>query len=552
MCHLRLWQLSHLGYYPTMNSTISANKHLADGSHHTAPLAFVLVFCTIGMAALAPLTVIDVPFLADYPNHLARMHILGNLNNDVWLSDRYASQFDLIPNLAMDVIVPWLAKVMPLETAGQAFLALILLSTLASVSYLYRVLFERWSLWPLTAGLLLYHGSFMAGLINFSLGVSLVPGALGLWIALRYASPAMRMIVGMLLAFTLFFCHIIAFGAYGLMVLSYEYVRARDRWSRRDGPRKAVQDILVVGLTGLVPTWLFLRQLWADQENVVGDAMIFGDWTWKAKALLSPFANYQLGLDLVSFALLGGLVLFGWRSGMLVIARRLGPGLAALMVGFLVAPKGLWTGGLFDQRFVILFCLLLIGSSDCKLQSQALRTAVFSGLALLFAVRVGLVFQTWTEHRQDLDEVRSAIAQVDEGSKILVIQPDKTAGVRLAPDRHMVLHHAAQMASLPALAIIEKSSFVSTIYAIPGQQPLRLLDPFDDLGRLGASTIPTLADLHRARQTGADWPIKAWWRDFDYVMLIFGYGQGAERLKGDLPLDTLMDGDILDLYEIKE
>lgn len=510
-------------------------------------LAYTLVFLVV----LAPLTVIDVPFLADYPNHLARMHILGNVHSDIFLAERYATDFDFIPNLAMDLIVPWLSKIMPLDAAGRLFLALTLFSTLASVLFLHRVLFNHWSLWPMAAGLLLYHGSFMAGMINFSLGVGLVPGALALWIAMRHAPPIKRIVIGTAITLVMFFCHLIAFGAYGLMVIAYESVRARDKWSRRDGPGQAAKDFLVAGVTGLIPMLLFIRQLADQNGNAVEKSVIFGSWSWKAKALLSPLANYQLGIDLASFALLAGLAVWGWRSGFLEIERRMRPGLGLLILCFVLAPKALWTGGVFDQRFVIIFALILIGSTEFRVSHHAVRAVVVACLAALFLVRIGWITKTWTEHRDDLAEIRSAIAEVKEGSRILVVQPDKTAGTRLAPDRHIVFHHAALLASFPLLAVIDKSSFVSTIYAIPGQHPLRLLDPFDDLGGKGASMVPTLADLAAAMVKDHATPqIRTWWRDFDYVVLIYGYGSGADTLKQNLPLETLMDGQIIDLFRI--
>ena len=536
-----------------MNSTLTEKLKPATIRFQSDRYLLLLAYILVLLVALAPLTVIDVPFLADYPNHLARAHILGNVHSDIFLSKRYAADFDFIPNLAMDLIVPWLSRFVPLDVAGRIFLALTLFSTLAGVSFLHRVLFNHWSLWPMTAGLLLYHGSFMAGLINFSLGVGLVPGALGLWIAIRYTSPMTRIIVGMLITFVLFFCHLIAFGAYGLMVIAYETVRARDKWSRRDGPAQAAKDVLTAGITGLIPTLLFFRQLALQSPDNAVEPMVFGNWAWKAKALLSPLANYQLDIDLLSFALLSGLAFWGWRSGHLLIERRMGPGLGLLILCFVLAPKALWTGGVFDQRFVILFALILVGSTQFRVSHHLVRLSVVACLGALFLVRIGWIAKTWIEHRDDLAEIRSMIEEVDEGSRILVVQPDKTTGIRLGPDRHKVFHHAALLASVPLLAVIDKSSFVSTIYAIPGQHPLRLLEPFDDLGGKGASMVPTLADLKAAINEEDDHAkpqIRTWWQDFDYVMVIYGYGSGADGFKQDLPLETLMDGQIVDLFGV--
>lgn len=514
------------------------------------------VYILAMIIVLTPLTVIDIPIIADYPNHVARMYILGNINTETLLGERYIRQFDFMPNLAMDLTIPWLAKIIPLDIAGRIFLGVTLLSTLAGVAILHRTIFNRWSLWPLAAILFLYHGSFMAGLVNFSLGAGLVPAALALWITIRYEPATKRLLVGSLVALVLFFCHLVAFGAYGLLIIGYEAARAQDKWSLRDGPRRAAKDFLIAAITGLLPTLLFLRQLLNSELGMtVGGSLSWGSWAWKAKALLAPLANYNLAVDLASFGLLLALALWGWRSGRLEIERRLAPGLGLLALAFILAPKAVWTGGVFDQRFSVIFVLIFIGSTNFRAGSRLIRSGLATILATLFLIRLGVIMTSWIEHRDDLLEMRTAIDVVEKGAKILVVQPDKTTGLRLAPARHIVFHHAPQMANLATLAVIERSAFVSTIYAVAGQQPLRLSKPFQDLGGQGPAAVPTLADLATALDPGGQdvrVQIQDWWENFDYVLLIYGYGQDAENLRGDLPLKTLMDGDIVDLFQIND
>lgn len=520
---------------------------------------FLAIYALAAVVIVAPITVIDIPLLADFPNHVARMHIIGNVDNDRLLAERYAVQFDLVPNLAMDLIVPWLAKLVPLDVAGRLFLGLTLLSTLAGVAVLHRVLFNFWSLYPLAAALFLYHGSLMAGMVNFSLGIGLVPAALALWIRMRYAAAITRLLVGSAVALILFFCHLVALGAYGVLLVGYELVRARDKWSRRDGPRQAASDFAIAGATGLIPVFLFFRMVLAQDSGVDGalpwTAWSWGNLAWKLKALIAPLANYNLSLDLASFALLTGLAIWGWRSGRLELERRMATALGLLALAFVLAPKAIGSGGVFDQRFVVLFALMLVASTRFRATGQGTRLVLPAVLIVLVLVRLGTIAATWVDHRGDLAEIRQAIDRVEPGGRILVVRPDETAGVRLAPPRHMVFHHAPQMASWPALAVIDKSAFVSTLYALPGQQPLILNQPFRHLGGAGAAAIPTLADLEAARHeydTSARLPsqIRRWWLDFDYVLLIYGYGPGADGFRRDLPLATLLDGDQLDLFQI--
>ncbi len=524
----------------SVSTWLSGDRHLA-----------VTLYSAVIAVVLVPLTVIDIPLIADYPNHLARMYILGNIIDDPLLAERYGVNFDFIPNLVMDFVVPRLAALIPLELAGRLFLAMTLLSTLFGVAWLHRILFNRWSLWPLVAALFLYHGSLLAGLVNFSFGIGATLIALAVWIDIRHRPIVVRLLIGSGLALILYFCHLVALGAYGLLVAGYESVRGRDKWSRRDGPGGAITDGLVAAATLAIPALLFVGTL---SNNAGGDgwSIVYGNWPWKMKALLAPLANYDPTLDVASFVILLGLMFWGWRSGRVEIDRRMAPGLGLLALAFALAPKALLAGGVFDQRFAVLLAFLLVAASDVRARGGRIEAIVPLVLSALFLTRMGILTATWIDHRADLAEVRAAIEQVRPGGRILVVEPDRTAGLRRAPRRHRVFHHAPQMASLATLAVIEKSALVSTIYAVPGQHPLTLAEPYRALAGDGPASVPTLTDLRNAlaQPTSDNVRIGRWWLDFDYLLVIYGYGPSADAFRSELPVTTLLDGEIMDLFRI--
>ena len=520
-------------------------------------LSIAASFLIIAIILIAPLAVIDTPLLADYPNHVARIHALSNFNDNSLLAERYGINADLIPNIAMDLAVPWLMNWMPLDVAARVFLASILVSTLANVAWLHRVLFNQWSSYPLLAALFAYHGSLMAGMANFSFGIGLVPAALALWVKMEDAKTTWRLLAGCIVALALFFCHLVAVGAYGLLIIGCALGRALQHSPPRGAGRRAVIDVGIAGASGITPLILFLKLALEGEGGPATAGIVFGNVAWKLKALLAPLANYSLPLDLLSFALLAGLLLIAWLSGRLTVDRRMAPGLAMLALAFVLAPKALWTGGVFDQRLAVLLALMLVACTRFEMPENPYFRVLPALLASLFLVRIGVLAATWIDHRADLAEMRRAIDLVSPGARLLVVRPDKGAGLRLAPPRHRVFHHAAQLVSLPALAVVEKSAFVSTLYALPGQQPLKLKPPFDRLGGRGHVDLPTLEDLSLAYRpevsgTPSASQIESWRSDFDYVVLIYGYGSGAKTLVGDLPLEPLLDGEILDLFRIVE
>src|SRR5215469_16077076 len=97
------------------------------GSPTPAFRRFALLFIALFAAASLPVLACDSLPLFDYPNHLARMHILSDLPQSPVLQQFYEIAWRPLPNLAMDAIVPVLAQLMPLAWAGKVFVLLTLL-----------------------------------------------------------------------------------------------------------------------------------------------------------------------------------------------------------------------------------------------------------------------------------------------------------------------------------------------------------------------------------------------------------------------------------------
>ncbi len=77
----------------------------------------------LGAASLLPTLLVDIPAMADYLDHLARMYVLtdaGTPNENPY----YEVLFALYPNLAMDLAVPQLAKFTSVENATRMFFLL--------------------------------------------------------------------------------------------------------------------------------------------------------------------------------------------------------------------------------------------------------------------------------------------------------------------------------------------------------------------------------------------------------------------------------------------
>ena len=167
------------------------------------PLRIAGAFAVLLALASVPIFSTVLPPLVDYPNHLARMHLLAEGGNAF-----YAVHWAPLPNLAADLIVPALMRVMPLMLAGKVFLALIFALIAGGVVWLNRLVAGAWRVWPLLAFLFLYNRILLWGFINdlFGLGVALC--GLALWLALERRATWLRIAVSSLAAICCYFSHL--------------------------------------------------------------------------------------------------------------------------------------------------------------------------------------------------------------------------------------------------------------------------------------------------------------------------------------------------------
>src|SRR5689334_15764060 len=75
------------------------------------------------VTAISPALAVDIPAIADYPNNLARMYILSSAGSPAE-NPFYEVKTALIPNLAMDLLVPHFVQLVSVASATKAFFVL--------------------------------------------------------------------------------------------------------------------------------------------------------------------------------------------------------------------------------------------------------------------------------------------------------------------------------------------------------------------------------------------------------------------------------------------
>ena len=441
-------------------------------------------FALLCLVLLAPLTLVDVPPLLDYPNHLARAVVLASGASDPIVSRMYAAHWAIIPNLGTDLVLPPLLHLLPVHLAGRIVVGItILLPVLGTVAYS-RAVFGCYSPWPLASGLVAYNATLLLGFLNFvaAIGIALLLAA-G-WITWRERHPVRAAALATVGTTVLFFCHLMGLVFFYVLVAGFEF---EQQWPRRAHWQSVLARLAVLMPSLVAPLGLYLISPLAP----VADGTEFASPADKARQLVFPFANYILPLDIATACAIGMFLL-----ACLAMPRccRVSPGsgLALLLTAllFLAAPWAFKGTYFFDTRFVIMFGFLLFGALlpiNLSPMARALR-----GHRLHAAVRRphGGGGFAWHGHAHDIADLRAVIASVQPGRTLTRRRGVARGGARYWQNVPLSRRLSSGLRldhHLPALLLIEHRAFWPFLFDNPSQQPVETLQPYRGLAERSGS-----------------------------------------------------------------
>src|SRR6185312_9583398 len=269
----------------------AADATLAAKPHRLTEARAVMAASAILSLVLAlPILAMSVPWFCDLYFHMARMVVLEN-PQAAYIGDWYRADWRLVPNLAMDLIVPGLAKAIGTAAATRVFVALTLVLTLAGSMALHHALHHKLTWFPLLAGLFIYNWITFLGFANVLFGNALMLWAAALWFWSRERPLAFRITLGAACALILYVCHLFALGLYGLVVTGAELVRLRQETPL--STRGLARSLALIVVPFIVPFALLLtsRTLAASTPGI--------DYVLAAKlcAWLTPVITVNMPID---------------------------------------------------------------------------------------------------------------------------------------------------------------------------------------------------------------------------------------------------------------
>ena len=488
----------------------------------------ILLLC---LALLAPLLVIDVPPLLDYPNHLARLVVLAAHGADPVLARFYAPAWAIIPDLGIDVLGVGLLQFLPVHVAGRMLIGLAVLLPVSGCIAYSRAAFGRRSWWALGAGLVGYNQTLLLGFLNFSLGLGLALWLAAAWLAWRESRPARALAILVPGAVVLFFCHLVGLLFLFLLIGAHElgWLWRTRAWRRVPGRVAAVLAICAG------PAALYAA---SSLHRMQGGA-IYPSLATKFAQLLVPFVTVVLPLDIATSLLVAAILAVAlarlqcrWNASAAI-------GVAVALLLYAAAPAEFKGVANVDQRLITLIGFLLFAA----LLPLRIPRAVGVLVACVLVTRLVVLGAVWTGARADLADLRRVIATVQPGETVLLVsvEPEESPGFWAHAPRWRVLSSGLRVDThLPALLVIERHAWWPLLFDNDSQQPVRTRQPYAGLaervgGILGHDVLRDPAALDLC--------------GFDHVLLLEAAGApdraslGAGRLvlRADSPFAALYD-----------
>ena len=486
---------------------------------------------------LIPFSLVAVPPIDDYPNHLARMFVEAFGARDQYLSKMYAVHWRIVPNLAIDAVLPMLMRFLPINIAGRMMLALsLLLPFLGVVTYNY-VAFRRRSAWPLAASLIAYNTLFLMGFMNYLIGLGAALFAASGWVAWRQRHVLLTTAFMSVAATLIFFIHI-----FGLLFLAALIGGWELDWVLRSGGgvvamlRRAAWSI-GIGAAVFFPSAVLYMLSPLSQHS---DRMVWNGLWAKLPGMFVLFLGYDDVVGRLVGVLFFVFIYICDRQRLYRSAPGTMISLLVIFVAYMVCPAD-YEAAFIDVRFPIMLGLVLFAGFAPVRSPNLASAAVAAAFSLILVVRVGTIADVWYHHNRDLAELRYTLDPVPPGSRVLIVavQPsDNPAYWRNVPRGRLIPGFSRIDYNLPGLLITKHRGFWPLLFSAVGKQPIVVLPPYRRIS-LPEGVLPDYHLLqHPIPYPGPAVAPYLWrWRsNFDYVLVLDAGGAdwGAGFLPGKL------------------
>ncbi len=494
-----------------------------------------IVFAILLGISLVPVLLTPIPAMVDYPNHLARMYLISRADTPD-ANPFYQIVWALYPNLAMDLLIPQIARLIGVENASRVFLLLSQVLIVTGAVAVERVVKGRIQIAGFVAVMFLYCLPFTWGFLNFEFGLGIALWGVAVVLRIQERAWPVRLGINAVFVGALFAAHFFALGIYGATIGLHELWRA---WDQKAAPLQTVMRLL--GLA--IPVLALLAIMALTAGSIGGDGTI---WFFEFKPLwLFRIMNgYSLTVSAAAVIVLMGFIYVASKHGVLKISSAglwLAAGFAIL---YLVMPSRLFGTSFADFRILAAAAFILPAFCTLSLPTPRWKLASLGVVSMVTLANLAAVFFIWLSYRPDYAAMIESFRKIERGSLVLI----GGSGAGDDPPFHDLTEYPFYYA--PTLAVHYANAFVPGLFTAAGKQPVRTEAMVERLAIPHGGPVPVsiLARI-AAGKTAAELPpyIRTWNSDFDYLYVL------GPRIANPMPnlLDEVDSSARFVLYKIR-
>jgi hypothetical protein len=492
----------------TVQTTAQLSYTLTGRTSKLSPdVAAKCLFALLAAASLCPVLLAPIPAMADYPNHLARMYLLSRAGA-ADANPFYQIAWAAYPNLAMDLIVPPVGRLIGVETATRLFYLLSQIIVVSGAIAIEQVVKRRFHIAGFVALMFLYSLPFAWGFVNFEFGLGVALWGIAGYLAVQERAWPLRFGVNAAFVLALFAAHFFALGLYGITIGLHELWRA---WARKISPAAIITRLAILACPAAV-----LLGLMAWSGGAIGGEGTRWALSLKPLWLFAMLNGYDLILSIVLTIALVGFIDVAAKRGLL----RFDCAGAWLAVGFVilyvVIPSQFFGTSFVDLRIIIAAALILPAFVSMSLPDWRWRfAAAFCAIAITSA-NLAFVSWLWMSYRADYAAIIKSFEKIDKGSFVLIAHSGDAEDPPMKNLSEYPIHNAA------TLAVHYANAFVPTFYAVRGKQPIIARSAYRHLeaDEGGVAPIAVLKAIVENGATEVPAFVRAWRHDFDYLYVL--------------------------------
>jgi len=412
----------------------------------------------------------EYPALADYANHLSRLHLLTGTVMEGW-QEYYTIQENIIANLALDWIGSWLVNLgLTPENALRIFSASSCMVVIAGVYSIACALNKTPPWLVLWTFLFVFNRYFIWGFLNyfFSLGLGLILFAC--WIrSCRYKKSAqtiLQILIGLLLILVLL-SHLMGYAIALVCIFLYEFGLV---YQRKISLQKIIIHQLKV-LTKFIPSLLFYILVCehGDGYEVIYQHVIQS----KISGLISPFLSYNFYLTNLYIAAFALSVYFATKPLNIKRIIAIFPNYGfliplAFFVLFMMLPSAMMGSYFLDKRILVVAFFSLVALAVIQFNHKT-TLVLIAAVVVSQVIKVVEINFTWQEQSRDVHQILQAFDLMKPNAKIESYNFGDDNFMPTPPLQHIV-----------TFAIHKKGAYVPTLFAKPHNiESIKYNAPYD-------------------------------------------------------------------------